>query len=160
MNTPPELLFETQLPPPPNVTVRVRGRGRQVVRRVVVTQDLAWLQALSRQMTQIYEIIEQNRTRGSARPLEGWGGMHLFPVPEPRPELVPDICADIEGGDCCVCMEITERKDVRKFGCGHDTCVTCYEQIYKTTAKCPLCRAKINQVSRAPERRTIRVPTK
>jgi len=150
MNTPPELLFETQLPPP-NVTVR--GRRRQVVRRIIVTQDLAWLQVLSRQMSQIYEILDREHHVRSDR-----GMMHLFPVPEPRPELVPGICAEIEGGDCCVCMEIAERKDVRKFGCGHDTCVTCYEQIYKTTAKCPLCRAQIKQVSKAPERRTIRVP--
>ncbi len=159
MNTPPELLFETQLPPPPNVTVRGRGRGsgsgRQVTRRIIVTQDLVWLQVLSRQMSQIYEILDREHHVHIGR---GTMNSFSFPVPEPRPELVPGICAEIEGGDCCVCMEIAERKDVRKFGCGHDTCVTCYEQIYKTTAKCPLCRAEIKQVSKAPERLTIRVP--
>lgn len=113
-------------------------RPQRIRRRTVVTAaELSWLVGL---------ITSINRQRPLA--------------PAPRPELVPGLCAKIEGGDCCVCMEEVERNCVRRFGCGHDTCITCYTHIYGTTAKCPLCRAEIKQIMRAPEKKIIRIHKK
>ena len=113
-------------------------RPQRIRRRTVVTAaELSWLVGL---------ITSINRQRPLA--------------PAPRPELVPGLCAKIEGGDCCVCMEEVERNCVRRFGCGHETCITCYTHIYGTTAKCPLCRAEIKHVLRAPEKKIISVNKK
>jgi len=112
-------------------------------RNTVVTAaaDLSWL-------------VELIRTRT----------MYIPPAPAlppaPRPELVPGLCAEIEGGDCCVCLEEVDRTCVRRFGCGHETCMSCYSHIYGTTARCPLCRAEIKQIMRAPEKKIIRVHKK
>ena len=105
---------------------------------IVTAADLFWL----------VELIRRTRT------------MYIPPAPAPRPELVPGLCAEIEGGDCCVCLEDVGRTCVRRFGCGHETCMSCYTHIYGTTARCPLCRAEIKQVMRAPEKKIIRVHKK
>lgn len=145
--------MSTSPQPHPNVTVR--GPRRQVVRRVVVTRNLRWLnieeiERMNMRINQVYDILSMNGFRGPSM-----GQYNNLPV---RIELVPTLCDDIRGGDCCVCMESMESHQMRRFGCSHETCVTCFEQIYNTTAKCPLCRAAIKEVSKAPEKRTIRVP--
>lgn len=143
-------MFET---PHPNVSVRrrrnaappsvQRRRGASDGWRVIVTEDLEWLRQLQSQMAMVFDMIEQQQ--------------QPYALTAPKPELVPTLCAEIVGGDCCVCMEPTERADVRRFGCGHDTCAGCFKRIYDTTAKCPMCRAEIKQVSRAPVKRIIQI---
>jgi len=121
------------------------ARPQRVRRRNIVAtaSDLAWLTDL---------IINMHRPRTFHA--------HAYELALARPELVPGLCAEIEGGDCCVCLEEVERSCVRRFGCGHETCMSCYSHIYGTTAKCPLCRAEIKHVMRAPENKIIRVHKK
>ena len=123
---------------------RVTPARPQRIRSIATASDLAWLADL---------IINMHRPR-TFHP-------HAYaPAPVPRPELVPGLCAEIECGDCCVCLEEVERSCVRRFGCGHETCMSCYSHIYGTTARCPLCRAEIKHVMRAPEKKIIRIHKK
>lgn len=122
--------------------VSIRSR-RSAVR---VSSDLMWLAT-----------IMVSQMRAIQAQAFGEGGMTLSPYMQQKKDLVPTLCAEIEKRECCVCMEEAARADVRRYGCGHETCAMCYDQIYKTTSKCPLCRAQITQVSRAPEKKIIRV---
>jgi hypothetical protein len=64
--------------------------------------------------------------------------------------LNESFCEDIEGCECGVCLEDTTRAEVRRFGCGHGTCNSCFKRIYATNPICPLCRRIITKVMSAP----------
>ena len=93
-------------------------------RAVVISEDLTWLSGLTRDMN--VQLKRESNFKES-------------------------FCADIDDCECCVCMEDTNRTDVRRFGCGHDTCNSCFTRIYATNPSCPLCRKHITHVMSLPK---------
>jgi hypothetical protein len=105
----------------PVSVVPVAPRRRR--RAVVISENLPWLTDLTSGVTRDQKLA---------------------------PKLRESFCAEIESCNCCVCMEDIGRADVRRFGCGHDTCNSCFTQIYRISPQCPLCRRQITSVMSAP----------
>ena len=136
--------------PHPRVSHTIHIQSRDGAVRI--GNQMSWLIALAREVSQIEPDMDMTRLVNLMRAArEG----RIYP--EPKKLLEPTLCPDIQGIECCVCMDAAERENVRRFGCNHETCLTCFNHIYNSTAKCPLCRADIMQVSRAPDKKVIRV---
>ena len=52
-----------------------------------------------------------------------------------------------EDRQCCICMEQRQTEDICRLNCQHSFCVQCINQHLQTNHSCPICRARVTNVS-------------